>query len=169
LLALLHETLLHQSPGHSTANNADTPSENASAATSWDAIEISFLSDNRVQIVCSGKSIETLNYAEFGFADRRSKKPNSAWVTLRLLSVMKGVIPSGLDGPQFAKQRHGSQSIVQLSQTKGGKWPIIEKRVQEIRKAFRAYFKIGGDPIPFVAGTGYEARFKISRAPSFDT
>src|SRR3954468_3998876 len=34
----------------------------------WDTIEISFLSDERVQIL-KGTTRETLNYSEFGFAD----------------------------------------------------------------------------------------------------
>ena len=53
----------------------------ADAAT-WEGIEITFLSDERVQIHI-GKTHETRNYAEFGFQDNKSKNPNRAWETLR--------------------------------------------------------------------------------------
>jgi hypothetical protein len=179
LLALLQDALPRRPDGGlaepaltpETTNGTDSRPESAARAVNWDGIEITFLSDNRVQIR-NGKSIETLNYAEFGFADHRSRnpKPNSAWVTLCFLSGASGVIPTGLDGSKLAKQRQGSQGTVQFLQAKSRKWVVIEKRVQEIRKALRAYFKIiTPDPIPFIAGTGYKARFKINRGPSFDT
>ena len=61
-------------------------------AESWQAIEISFLSDERVQIRC-GPQIETRNYGELvGFADRRNGKPNQAWVMLRAMAEAKGLI-----------------------------------------------------------------------------
>jgi hypothetical protein len=117
-------------------------------ATTWKSIEILFLSDHRVQIRNGAKS-ETLNYAEFGFKDGRSEKPNQAWEALRVLATEGGTIRDA------AKM--------------GGKWPKVEKRVQEIRKAFRKHFLIPADPIPFVEGTGYQALFKISCGPSFQT
>jgi hypothetical protein len=120
--------------------------------TGWQAIEVSFLSDERVQIR-NGTSIESRNYGELGFADRRAKhgnpKPNQAWVTLRVMAEQKGVI------------RDAAKT--------GQDWPKVEKRVQEIRKVFRKHFGITADPIPFVAGTGYQALFKIGCGPSYQT
>jgi hypothetical protein len=125
----------------------DSSEENLSAAN-WGAIEISFLSDERVQIR-NGTSTETYNYSELGFADGRSGKPNRAWVTLRALAEAGGII------------RDASKT--------GLDWPKVEKRIQEIRKVFRNQFNLGGDPLPFAEGTGYQARFKISCAPSFES
>lgn len=51
----------------------------------------------------------------------------------------------------------------------GATWPKVEKRIQEIRKVLRKHFSITADPIPFVEGTGYQARFKIGCSPSFRT
>jgi hypothetical protein len=121
-------------------------------AVGWEAIEISFLSDERVEIR-SGTNTETRNYGELGFADRRAKrgkpKPNQAWVTLRALAEQNGIIQDG------AKT--------------GATWPKVEKRIQEIRKVLRKHFSITADPIQFVEGAGYHARFKIGCNPSFHT
>jgi hypothetical protein len=120
-------------------NGANGNRENLSAP-SWDSIEISFLSDHRVQIR-NGTSTETLNYGEFGFADRRAKqgapKPNRAWEMLRTMAEHKGII---LNATQA-----------------GAPWEKVEKRMQDIRKALRHHFRISADPIPFVKGTGYQA------------
>jgi hypothetical protein len=120
---------------------------------SWQAIEISFLSDERVQIR-NGTNIETHNYGELGFADRRAKrgkpKPNQAWVTLRAMAEQDGII------------RDGAKT--------SAAWPRVEKRIQEIRRVLRKHFGIADDPIPFIEGTGYQARFKkIGCSPSFHT
>jgi hypothetical protein len=120
----------------------------AAGAATWEDIEISFLSDERVQIR-NGPNIETCNYAEFGFADGRNGRPSQAWGTLRELAEQSGVIREARQGPQA--------------------WPKLEKRIQEIRKALREYFGISADPIPFVEGGGYHACFKIACGPSFDT
>lgn len=110
----------------------------------WEDIEISFLSDHRIQISAPSLN-ETLNYAEMGFVDDRKKTPNSAWKTLRELAELGGRIRTGSN------------------------WNKVEKRMQEIRKVFREQFGISDNPLPFVKGTGYQARFKISCAPSYQT
>jgi hypothetical protein len=117
-------------------------------AADWNAIEISFLSDERVQIR-NGTKTETCNYGELGFADRRNGKPNQAWLTLRALAQTRGIIRDAA--------------------TTGRSWPKVEKRIQEIRKALRNHFGISTDPVPFVEGTGYQACFKIGCSASFDT
>ena len=117
-------------------------------AANWEDIEIIFLSDERVQIRNVSQT-ETRNYAEFGFADGRSKTPNQAWVTLRAMAQENGLI------------RDGSKT--------GRAWPKVEKRMQEIRKALRDHFDISADPLPFISGVGYQARFKIGCSPSFRT
>jgi hypothetical protein len=114
----------------------------------WDSVEISFLSDERVQIR-NDKNLETLNFAEFGFVDGRNGKPNEAWILLRALANQRGMI---------------------RTPTKSGQsWHKVEKRIQDIRKVFREHFGIAADPIPFVAKVGYRACFKIGYAPSFPT
>lgn len=121
---------------------------NAAKSTTWEEIEILFLSDERVQIL-NGTDRETRNYAEFGFADGRSRAPNQAWGTLRAMAQQRGVLQDG-------------RAVNQP-------WSRVEKRIQVIRKVFRDHFGISVDPIPFVEGIGYRARFKVSCAPSFDT
>lgn len=125
-----------------------TPQSNNEKAATWETVEISFLSEERVQIR-NGAGSETRNYDEFGFADRRNGAPKQAWVTLRTLAEQNGTIRDG--------------------KPTGRNWVKIEKSVQEIRKVLRKHFGIPADPIPFVHGKGYQARFKIGCNPSFDT
>ena len=113
----------------------------------WDEVEIRFLSDERVQIT-AGQHTESRNYAEFGFEDGRSKTPNLAWVALRSLAEAGGIIRRPNDGQD---------------------WTSVEKRMQEIRRIFRNHFKLFDDPLPFIEGTGYQARFKIGCGPSFNS
>jgi hypothetical protein len=124
--------------------------ESASAsAADWGTVEIMFLSDTRVQIR-NGADTDTCNYAELGFADRRDRKngkPNQAWATLRVLAQAGGTIPD-------TKNTRTS-------------WSKLEKRMQEIRRRLREHFGIPADPLPFIAGTGYRALFKIGCGPSF--
>jgi len=111
---------------------------------SWEGLAIRFLSDERVQLVV-GDERETLNYAEFGFEDGRSKKPNLAWTTLRTLAEQQGT----------------------LSQPTDASWAKVEKRIQEIRRVFRGRFGVNDDPLPYTNGVGYKARFQIGCAPSY--
>jgi len=134
-------------PQAGTKGDMSAQSSGAGTAT-WDTIEISFLSDQRVQIR-NGTNSETLNYAEFGFKDGRTGNPNRAWETMRALAQRCGVIQDGTAMDQL--------------------WPKVEKRIQEIRKILREHFGISADPIPFVSGVGYQARFKIGCSPSFHT
>jgi hypothetical protein len=114
----------------------------------WEDLEIWFLSDTRVQFR-AGKELATYNYEELGFVDRRSGKPDSAWVEFRNLAESNG-------------------NIRNAGNTRG-QWPAVEKRIQEVRKRLRIFFGQSADPIPFVKGHGYCARMKISCAHSFHT
>jgi hypothetical protein len=128
---------------------ADQPRTTKPGATpgSWDTIEILFLSEERVQIK-NGSTSETWNYGELNFADDRTGKPDQAWLALKLAAQADGIIPDG-------------------SKMRGNAWPIVEKRMQEIRKRLRSHFQISADPVPFIRGTGYQFRCKIGCGPSF--
>src|ERR1022692_2327545 len=67
------------------------PPTPAPAGTRWEDIEISFLSDERVQIQI-GSQRETRNYDEMGFADGRNGLPSKPWILLRTLASMQGLI-----------------------------------------------------------------------------
>ena len=127
-------------------NLPDVKSKNDAVLVSqWEQIEITFLSDERIE-VSIGRLRTALNYAEFGLEDRRTHTPNRAWLTLRVLAENRGI----------------------LSEAKGRErnWPTVEKRMQEIRKALRAHFRLDSDPLPFDPGIGYRALFKIAVSPS---
>jgi len=109
--------------------NNRAPVSHGPVPANWEAIEISFLSDERVQIL-NGTKRETCNYAEFGFADGRNGNPIKAWAILRAMAEDRGILRDG--------------------RKVGQAWPNVEKAIQEIRKALRHHFRISADPIPFV-------------------
>lgn len=117
----------------------------------WRDVQIVFLSEHRVQVTAAGRTY-TQNYSEMGFEDRKTRRENCAWVMLRQLSGQDGVI----------------------SKPRRGRWPAVEKRMQEIRKLLKIHFRreaIGvpsSDPLPFEKGVGYRAEFRLRRAPAFD-
>ena len=113
----------------------------------WTQLDVRFLSDERVQIFFDASNA-TLNYAEFGFEDRRDGTPNAAWGMLLLLAKENGTVSR-----PYSKES----------------WNSVEKRMQEIRGALREYFRLASNPIPFVKNVGYKTAFKISCAPAFDS
>jgi hypothetical protein len=118
------------------------------SVSDWEDVEIEFLSDERVQI-WTGNKIETRNYGDMGFMDKRDDKPNQSWVILRTIAELGGTLA---DSAAARK-----------------KWPAVEKQIQRIRKALREHFALHGDPIPFVHEVGFRTRFKIRCAASFKT
>jgi len=117
--------------------------------SSWEDIEIRFTSEHHAQIFVRGRPGDSINFADMGFEDRRGGggKPIRAWALLVALAHSEGIYP--------AAKVSGDQTI--------------QKRAQELRDRLAGYFHIAGDPLPFLEGTGYKSRFKISRSPSFET
>jgi hypothetical protein len=122
------------------------PPSSVKGGNNWQAVEITFLSEFRIQIR-NGARNETLSYAEFGFSDGRTGNPNQAWAMLLTLAKRRGSIRTEKDA--------------------GCKWLIVEKRVQEIRRVLRKQLGFVLDPLPYVDGAGYTAKFKIGCGPSF--
>jgi len=119
----------------------------------WPEVSVIFLSDERVQVKRRNR-IETLNYAEFGFADGRNGKPDRAWIVLQEFGKRNGVLPKPQPG-------RGASDVLK-------DWDIIGKRIQTIRDRLRKHFGIAeGDPITF-SGTAYQTAFQIGRAPASD-
>jgi hypothetical protein len=114
----------------------------------WEDFEICFLSDERLRITAPGK-METLNYAEFGFADSRDGKPNNAWKMLLIFAQSEGLIRRDKTAPLD--------------------WPKAEKRMQEIRAILKNRFGISEDPLHLIKGVGFRARFQITLAPAYDS
>jgi hypothetical protein len=116
------------------------------AESAWEDIEISFISDERVQVKVGAK-VQTFNYDEMGFRDRRTGKPNEGWGLLRALARADGVIPeSARDSKDFI---------------------AMGKRIERVRQRLKSHFQIASDPVP-KGVNGYCCRFKIGRAPSFE-
>ena len=121
-------------------------------ARTWGDIRVNFV--ERVQITV-GVETETRNYEEMGFGNKKDGKPVLAWETLRALAATGGVVMIASDSR---------------------KWAEVEKRVQEIRRVFRRFFGVAGDPIPYNKRTrrnpqefGYRSKFKIGLRPSYES
>lgn len=145
------------------AAQANTPAETSKGsptgaakskcqAEKWEEIEISFLSDERVQVTI-GTHMESRNYDEMGFASKKNGTPVLAWKTLRVMAEAGGVISVASDGR---------------------KWANVEKRMQEIRKVLRDRFGLPGDPLWYTKKTprnpdeyGYRTKFKLGCRPSY--
>jgi hypothetical protein len=150
--------LLALSEATSTAvDHARVPDERLSAQAmvtdppgvplDWEDVEISFISDERVNTMC-GTETQTCNYAEMGFRDKRSGKPNQAWVLLRAFAEAKGVMPEA--------SRSGKEFLA------------VEKRFERLRQALKKHFQIDSDPILRGPVCSYRCRFKIGCGPSFE-
>jgi hypothetical protein len=114
----------------------------------WEDLEISFLSDERVQIISGGRT-ETRNYGELGFMDRRGGgKPNQGWGVLRALALARGTIHNSA---------RNSKDFVAMG-----------KRIERMRKTLMEHFGIASDPVPLDPVKGYCCRFKIGCASSFE-
>jgi hypothetical protein len=135
------------SPQGSPARYGSAKRATLPTPTTWSDIQVVFLSDDRVQIYVEKKPCETMNYADFGFADLRTGNPNLAWEALRTLAEEGGRITN--------------------TNRLGVLWSKFEKRVQEIRAILRQYFGISDDPIPYIEGTGYVTQFRIRSGPSY--
>jgi hypothetical protein len=117
----------------------------APPVSNWGEVEIRFLSGDQIEINAGGHS-ERLNYAEFGCEDRRNGLPSTAWVMLRLLADQRGTLPRAEGKPRIK----------------------LQKSMQAIRKLLRNHISLTDDSIPYVEGQGYQARFRVSKAPSYD-
>jgi hypothetical protein len=112
----------------------------------WEDVEIRFTGDHHVQITVLGQT-DVRNYAEMDFEDGRSEKPVRAWTVLQSLGSRDGIV-----------------RLEDMSADRA----TIERRILEIRARFRSMFNLEGDPIPFEAGIGYRARFRVIFATSFN-
>ena len=115
----------------------------------WEDIQISFLSEFKIEIRI-GQECEFWNYADLGFADRRTGSPNTLWQMLRRIAESDG-------------------SFRETTGTVGRPRAVLEKRVERLRTFLRHYFNLPGDPLPYAPGNGYRARFEICCGPSYNT
>lgn len=136
----------------------------------WDKdVSIIFLSEERVQVK-RGDAYSTLNYAEFGFEDKRNGKPDQAWVLLRKMAENKGVlqkqdrrVPESVLKPA----RDRDKELHRALEVRARQWAKTQKHVETIRKRLREHFQIpDGDPIPATAA-GYQTVFQLGVSPSY--
>jgi|SRR5581483_842976 hypothetical protein len=145
-------------------------SEPEPPSLTWDKdVAIIFLSDERVQVK-RGDEYSTMNYAEFGFEDKRNGKPDQAWVLLREMAENKGVlqkperrVPEAVLKPARDRDKELHRAI----EVRTRHWAKTQKHVETIRRRLREHFQIpDGDPIPATAA-GYQTAFQLDVSPSY--
>ena len=125
-------------------------SQARSSDFSWRDVTIRFINEQAVQITVGESRLPVQGYEELGFAGKRSKRPNRAWLMLRRLARKDGVLtdlPRGQWTPERIKAR---------------------KIIQELRKILRNLVKSDADPVPYKKGSGYKVAFKIDPDSVFD-
>jgi hypothetical protein len=133
------------------AKAAAGATEASGTPAGWQDIKMSFLDERNVQTKIGQRMAEPVNYAVMGFVDGRKKgAPNLAWATLLRLAENGGEISTA---KLMGKPREK-----------------LETRIKEIRDRLRKYFRLEGDPVPFVPSReslGYRAAFKIGVSASY--
>ena len=131
-------------------------SQARSSDFSWRDVTIRFINEQAVQITVGESRLPVQGYEELGFAGKRSKRPNRAWLMLRRLARKDGVL-TDLPGGQWTPERIKARKII-----------------QELRKILRNLVKPDADsvpyadPVPYKTGFGYKVAFKIDPDSVFD-
>jgi len=132
------------------ASSHDTLPLARSSDFRWQVVTIRFLDEHTVRITVGDIVLAKRDYEELGFAYKRSKLPNRAWLMLQHLAQNGGTLelPSG----QWARDRI-----------------VARKVIQELRKILRNCMKTDADPVQFVRGEGYKTAFTIDPGSAFDS
>ncbi len=146
------------------------PSSEAPPPLAWDKdVSIIFLSEERVQVK-RGDQFSTMNYAEFGFEDKRNGKPDQAWALLREMAENKGVLPKQdrrVPESVLKPARDRDKELHRALEVRARQWAKTQKHVETIRKRLREHFQIpDGDPVPATAA-GYQTAFQLGVSPSY--
>ena len=110
------------------------------AGTTWESIYIQFKNSEAVTIQVSGHTHDT-SFADMGFADGRTGKPNTQWTLLTLFAKNGGNLTAG--SPD-AKDKY-------------------KKHKQLLSDALKSYFSIDYDPFkPYGKTDGYSIKINLS-------
>lgn len=110
----------------------------------WHDVTIHFISDESVEIRAA-KPLGVKNFIEMEFEDRRTHKPNLAWVALNAFAICQGEI-SWEDKSVDKRTRD-----------------TLKSRVKEIRKKLKFSFNIEDEPFePYRKAKAYKAKFSIT-------
>lgn len=136
----------HHEQATATVPKSDPRKESESSRikpASWEEIQLCFISDHEVKITVA-ESVQIFSYKQLkGFEDRRSGKPNQAWAIVRVF----GSLPD---------------RVLKDSARSGTKWIAIQKTIERASKALRVHFAMTDDPFPYIRGSGYQSRPKIT-------
>ena len=112
------------------------------SGTTWQNIIIQFTSEDFVNIQVAGHSHPT-GYADMGFVDGRTNKPNLQWTLLRVIAKNGGCLPSSSGDARDNYKKHKQ---------------ILSEKLKE-------YFQIEFDPFEAYKG-GYQTKIVLAPPPS---
>jgi hypothetical protein len=136
----------HRAPNRPDPRELSIPLQSSIRISNWPDLEIRVLSDHRVHARANGAD-EYLNYADFGFEDKRTGNPTKAWETLLLLAHGDGVLPIDRSVKGYVTQG---------------------KRIEEIRRVLRTRYGCAENPVPAL-DQAYRTSFKIVVSAAFDS
>lgn len=106
-----------------------TPSINLPENTKWEDITIRFMDDDNVEISVKGRTFCTTNFAEMGFENAKTGRPDYQWDILKLMALQKG---------EFSWKDKTSDSIKDRFKYK--------KRKQKLKDALKKHFQLSESP-----------------------
>ncbi|MFX0205461.1 MAG: hypothetical protein ACFFDT_05700 [Candidatus Hodarchaeota archaeon] len=116
--------------------------------TSWYDVSIRFLSNETAELIAKGER-EGKNFAEMGFMDKRSEKPDILWFTLIFLAKNRGEISWESQGLPLKVNRN------------------LKSYIKDIRKRLIHLFEINDDPFEsYRKVKAYRTKFKIKLSDS---
>lgn len=146
----------------------------------WEDIEIRFFNKETVQVTTPTQTWNA-EPVTMGFVSKRNKRAVRAWDFLHKLAEHDGNLPvpklSSMIGQRAQQARRTGKQPgapdtnrelrselkvgADLSDDIRKSRQTTQKRLQEIRERLRKYFRLEGNPIPFVSDWGYRTAFKL--------
>lgn len=110
------------------------------AGTTWESVYIKFKNNEDVQIKVAGHVHET-SFADMGFVDNRTGKPNEQWQLLKLFAIKGGNLPPSSPDAEDKYKKHK----------------------QLLSDKLKTYFKIDLDPFkPYDKINGYTIKLNLA-------
>lgn len=110
------------------------------SGTTWESFYIQFRNDEAVTIKVSGHTHNT-SFADMGFADGRTNKPNTQWTLLKLFAKKGGNLTAGSPDARDKYKKHK----------------------QLLSDALKSYFSMDYDPFkPYGKTDGYAIKINLS-------
>ena len=116
--------------------------------SAWGDVVIRFLDGELLDIRVGRRALGAKKFTVLGFENKRSKKPDNIWETLRLL---------GDNGGEISWENTGRAERTSVT---------LQKNISVLRRRLKTLFGISEDPFfPYTRSRSYRAKFAVSANP----